>query len=168
MNLFDPSLALPSPTDSWVPIVSWSVAHREKIDAEIATPIADKYDAPQSRRYQIREFITGEMNRALRTLVSQFFTLHGANTVNVNRLTEPSEAEKRDALARLRKDHELHRLARKVAECRGYLAYLDQLDVRDKISSKPRVPEKGNTTPGIAGTTLGIGLPPGVAPYGLR
>ena len=149
MNLYDPSLSLPSPVDSYVPVVSWSAKYREQMDAEITAPIADKYDAPQSRRYQIREFVVGEMHRALRSLAPMYHSLPIAGRININQLTEPTEAEKRTALARLRADTEMMRLAKKIAECRGYLRHLDALDVRDSISSRPAVPV-GNSSPGLA------------------
>ena len=165
MNLYDPSHALPVQVDDYVPVVSWSAKYRAAMDAEIAAPIADKYDAPQSRRYQIREFVAGEMNRALRSLAPMYHSLPIAGRININQLTEPIDDEKRTALARLRADTEMMRLAKKIAECRGYLEYLNGLDVRDGVSSRPAVPE-GQSSPGLA--TSGKGAPTSFYPAGLR
>jgi hypothetical protein len=146
---YDPSLALPSPPDDFVPWVAWSAKFRATMDAKIAEPIRSRDAADQHARYQVREMLTKEMERSLRTLVTQYHRLHVTGLVNVSQLIEPSETEKAQAKHILDKQPELYRIARKIADIRGYLRHLDWLDNRDGFSSAPRKPE-GNASPGLA------------------
>jgi len=163
---YDPSLALPSPPDDFCPWVAWSAKFRATMDAKIAEPIRNRDAADQHARYQCRDMLTREMERSLRTLVTHFHHLHVTGLVNVSQLVVPTEAEKRDALARFRSEPDLYQLARKASDIRGYLAYLDQLDQRDGFSSAPRTPE-GNASPGLATSSNSRGAT-SFFPAGLR
>jgi hypothetical protein len=153
VSLYDPSYALTSAADSFIP-VAMDPERRETLDAAIAEPIKDVYTAPFHRRFQVRAELQAVMDRALRSLVTSFHRLRIAGSTNVKTVVEPTEAEKREALARLRSEPELYRLAHTVATARSFMLYLDTLDARDGISSKPRVAD-GRETPGIAGTNNG-------------
>jgi len=153
MSLYDPSYAFPSAADSFIP-VAMDPERRETLDAVITQPIKDVYTAPFHRRFQVRAELKATMDRALRKLVTSFHRLRVTGSTNVNTLVEPTEAEKREALARLRSEPELYRLAYTIATIRGFMLYLDTLDARDGISSKPRVAD-GRASPGIADTNNG-------------
>jgi len=148
-SLYDPSLALPVVKDSWVPLVSWSAKHREKMDAEISAPLHDRYAAPEHMRYKIRVFLVAEMHRALRSLVTQYHPFATPGLVNVNQLAEPTPTQRAEAKHILDKQPELYRLARKIADVRGFLLFADECDARDGISTRPAIPE-GQSSPGLA------------------
>lgn len=153
MSLYDPSYALHSAADSFIP-VAMDQKRREAMDAAIAVPIKDVYTAGFHRRFQVRAELKATMDQALRSLVTSFHRLRITGRTNVNTLVEPTEAEKREALARLRSEPELYRLAYTIANIRSFMLYLDTLDERDGISSKPRVAD-GRASPGIADTNNG-------------
>lgn len=153
MRIYDPSFAIASAADSFIP-AAMDTKRRETLDAAIAQPIKDVYTAGFHRRFQARAEFKAVMDRALRKLVTSFHRLRITGSTNVNTLVEPTEAEKREALARLRSEPELYRLAYTIATIRSFMLYLDTLDARDGISSKPRVAD-GRANPGIADTNNG-------------
>lgn len=167
MNLYDPSRAVNFEPEAFIPLVDWSEEHRAEMDAKIAAPLKDIFTAEQHWRYKIRAFLRPEHDRALKILVAQFHRLQVTGRVNISALVEPTEAEKRTALARLKAEPDLYRLAHKIARIRSYCAFLDQLDERDGISSKPRV-VSGNASPGIAHGGAGALGGMSFMPFGLR